>query len=357
MPLRPGVQIQTLTAPPPRSAPTDTGVWFPVGFADQGRTDAPIYVTSMSDVVRLLGARSATNATLYDSLELFFREGGSAAWVGRVVGPGAVIASRNLVDNAAAVSLIVKAIGPGTYGNLIKVAVVAATAGGVYKIQVYDNANTLLEDSGDLTTQLDAQAWSQNSAYVRITVGASALTPVVAGANVIGALTGGTADQVNAVDANWLAALNLFTKDLGPGNVSAPGQTTTTRYTQLTAHAAANNRTAFLDGPDTPTSATLQTSATNAKSGGNGQYAAMFAPWVITPGVSGVAGTSRTIPPSALAAGRAAATDPIKGPGVPAAGFPFGQSRFATSLSQPGWDDTTRDALNTAGVKIGRAHV
>lgn len=348
--IRPGVQIQVLSTPPPRSAPTDTGVWFVIGTADQGRVDAPIFIQSMTDFVRLLGNRT-TYSNLYDALDLFFREGGGAAYVGRVVGPAAVIASKNLVDNVAATSLVVKALGPGTYGNALKVAVVAATGTGVYQVSVYDTNNNLLENSGDLTTQNDAVAWSQNSQYVRITLGASLLTPVVGGANTIAALTGGTDDRNNITDTQRLAALALFTKDLGPGNVSAPGLTADSVHTMLADHAAANNRVALLDAPDTPTQATLTTSATNAKATGNGQYAALYAPWIVVPGLT--PNTIRTVPPSALAAGRMAATDAVYGPGTPAAGSK-GISGYATGVSQPNWTDTQRDALNTAGVNVVR---
>lgn len=347
---RPGTQVQVLTSPPPRSAPTDTGSWFVVGLTDQGRVDKPIQIKSMSDFTRLLGGRVAYSS-FYDSLDVFFREGGSSAWVSRVVGPAATKATRNLVDNVAAVSLVVNAIGPGAYASAgttaIRVAVIAATAGGVYQIQVYDSLNNILETSGDLTTQQDAVTWSQQSQYVSIVLGASSLVPVVAGANVIGTLTGGTDDRASIVDAQWLAALNRFTKDQGPGNVSAPGRTTDVGHTQLADHAKANNRVAILDAPDTPTQATVTTSATNAKTTGAGQYAAMFWPWVQVPGV--VAGTFRTVPPSALVAGKCAAVDPIYGAGTPAAGD-LGVSKFGTDLSQPGIDDITRDALNTAGV-------
>jgi len=66
-----------------------------------------------------------------------------------------------------------------------------------------------------------------------------------------------------------------------------------------------------------------------------------------------VAGTQRTVPPSALAAGKCAQVDPVYGPGTPAAGVK-GVSSFATDTSQPDWDDTTRDTLNTDGVDVIR---
>lgn len=348
---RPGVDVTVLTTPPPRSTPTSTATWFVTGLTDQGRTDQPTYIRSMGDFIRLLGAR-VSYSILYDAVDVFFREGGNTVYVSRVVGPAAVTASRNLVDNVAATSLVVKALGPGAYANTgIKVAVIAAVAGGVYQVQIYDGAGNILETSGDLTTQNDAVVWSQNSQYVTITLGGSVLVPVVAGANVVAFLTGGADDRASIVDAQWLAALNRFTKDLGPGNVSAPGRTTTVGYTQLADHAAANNRTAFLDGTDTPTSATLQTSATNAKTTGNGQYAAIFAPWVVAPGVPGI--PTRTVPPSAFAAAKAAVTDGTDGPGTAAAGDK-GRAKVALGVSQPAWDDATRLTLNTAGVNVIR---
>jgi len=100
MTLRPGVQVQVLTTPPPRSSPTDTGVWFVTGTSDQGRIDAPILINSMSDFIRLLGPRTSYSV-LYDALDVFFREGGGTAYVARVVGPTPVVAFRNLVDNVA----------------------------------------------------------------------------------------------------------------------------------------------------------------------------------------------------------------------------------------------------------------
>lgn len=353
MPLipRPGVQIVQKTAPPPRTSPTDTGVMFATGLCDKGPANAPIEIRSLDEFVVKCGAR-VSYSVLYDAVDLFFREGGGHAWIGRVVGPAAVQSSRNLVDNVAAISLVVKAVGPGASGNSLKVAVVAGVAGGSYQIQVTDASNVVLEQSPDLLTQQDAVTWALSfSTNVAITIGASTLIPVIAGANVLTVLAGGTDDRTNIVDANWLTSLALFAKDLGPGQVVAPGRTTDPGHTQLLDHAQANSRTALLDAPDTPTQATLTTSATNAKGTGNGQYGAIFAPWVVVPGV--IAGTTRTIPPSALVAGAIARVDAVQGPDQPAAGD-LGQSNYGLAVSQPAWDDATRTTLNNNGVNVIR---
>lgn len=344
--LRPGVNIQVLTTSPPRSAPTDTGVWFVTGITEKGQAGVPLLIRSMSDYATYLGAR-VSYGILYDALDLFFREGGSSVYVSRVVGPSPVTATHTILDSGSGVSLNVSAIGPGVYGNSLKYQITAGVVSG-YRLKILDASNVLLEDSGDLTTQQDAINWSQQSQYVRVTIGATALVPAVVAAT---ALAGGTDDHANIVDAQWLAALNIFTKDLGPGNVSAPGRTSDIAHTNLADHAAANNRVALLDAPDTFTAATLTTSATNGKTTGNGQYAALFAPWIVVPGV--VVGTTRTIPPSALVAGKTAAVDQASGSGTAAAGS-RGISSYGTAVSQAGWDDTTRDSLNTAGVNAIR---
>jgi hypothetical protein len=354
--LRPGTQVLIKTVPPPRSAPTDTGVWFVVGQADAGPT-TPQLIRSMDDYTRLFAGR-VSFSPLFDALEVFFREGGNAAYVGRVVGPAAVTASRNLLDSGAGISLVVKAKGPGagsdtSHGNSLKVAVVAGSVGGTYQLQILDSNNVVLEQSPNLTTQQDAVTWSSQSVYVDVTIGATALVPAVAAA---AALTGGADDRNNMTDAQWLAALNQFVSALGPGNVSAPGRTTDTGHTQLLDHAATHNRTAILDAPDSPTQATLFSSATNAKATGNGQYGSqLFWPWLIVPGgVGGVpAGGRRTVPPSALVAGRCAAVDAQFGPDTPAAGE-LGVSNYAIDLSQPGLDDVTRDTYNASGVNVIR---
>lgn len=345
---RPGTQVILQTAPPPRSAPTDTGVWFVVGLCDMGPVDTPIEIRSLDEFVTKCGSR-VSYGLLYDALDVFFREGGTHAYVGRVVGPAAVKASKALNDSGAAVSLNVSAIGPGTAYNAYKVGVQVGTSGGTYQLFVTDASNVVLETSPDLTTQDDAVQWARAySNYIRVTLGASANQPAVAAA---AALVGGTDDRISITDAQWATALALFTRDLGPGQVSAPGQTVSARHLQLLSHAQNYTRVAILDAPDTITTATLTALATTDKASGTGQYGAIFGPWLVVPGVA--VGTFRTVPPSPLVAGAIARNDAVYGPNSPAAGDK-GRSRFAVQLSQAGWDDTTRNTLNTAGVNVIR---
>jgi phage tail sheath protein FI len=225
------------------------------------------------------------------------------------------------------------------------VGVVAGVGAGTYRIQIADADSNILEQSYDLATQQAAVDWSKGSQYVTIALGASTNNPTVAN---LAALSAGNDDLANVTDSQWVAALDNFTADLGPGQVSAPGRTSDTVHVALLDHADSHTRVALLDLIDTANTATLTTAVVNGRVG-NEQWGGAFAPWIIVPGIT--PGTTRTIPPSALVAGLVARNDPSLGPNQPSAGS-FGVSRFALDLSQNPWSDDDRSNLNTASVNV-----
>ncbi len=350
----PGPVINITSAATPRTIPTDTGQAFFVGVTQRGSSVKPVLCRSLQDVINYTGARLASSV-LYDSAETYFSEGGTRLYLSRVFGAGALQASVNLLDGAAGVSLVVKAgskgdADPGTWGNGttggLSVAVIAN--GAQYQLVTYLNG-VVVETSYLLTTQADAVNWSVSSSYINVTLGASSLVPAVAAA---ANLTGGT-DGAATVDADWQAGHDRIPGLLGPGQIAAPGRTTSTGQLQTIAHAVANNRFAQLDAPDTAVSATLLASASalyGAPNNGrrNGQ---LLTPWEIIPGLT--ATTTRTVPPSARACAQLARTDALGNPNQAAAGR-YGVAQFVTDLSQPNFDDPTRLALNNAGITLTR---
>lgn len=351
---RPGTTLTRSETPPPRSAPTATGPWFVAGFTGKGTTaDARVGVKSLSEWVTKFGSR--TDAPfLYDAAEVYFREGGSLLFTSRVFGPTPVTASLQLDDATPGgnQSLVVSASSPGAWANGAAggLSVDVDTSGADFILTVFLNA-VLMETSPALADQAAAVAWAANSSYIRIALGAAVGDPVAtAGAQ---NLAGGTDDRANATDGTWLAALNLFTRDLGPGQASLPGMTTATRHGQAVDHAAANNRIALLDAADTPTKATLLAiEAAIGSSASNKRYAALFAPWVVIEGVT--AGTTRTVPPSAVVAGLMSHRDGEgRTPNEPAAGE-LGQSATALRLSQVAFSDADRADLNVGNVNLLR---
>jgi phage tail sheath protein FI len=340
--IRPGVNISLLELPIPVSVPLDTGTWFVVGLTDKGPSTYAL-VQSLDDFVFQFGDRQ-TYSILYDAIDTFFREGGNRVYVSRVVGPAATTGFLNIPDSSAVVSLTANANGPGVWSADYKVGVISGVDPGTFRIQVSDNLNAILEDSGDLVNQQQAVSWSAYSQYIRVSLGASAENPANLAPT---AMSAGDDDRANITDIEWDAALDKFDKDLGPGQISAPGRTSTIAYGQLIDHAEASNRVAVLDFPNTSTVATLESSAASVQS----RWAAGFAPWLVIPGL--IPGTTRIAPPSSLICGLIARNDPSIGTNRPSAGN-AGNSLYCIDLTQPNWNDLDRQSLNAAGVDVIR---
>lgn len=342
---RPGVTVTNRDAPPARGAITDTGQWFVAGITEKGPTNVSTKIESLSQYVATYGQR-VTYGSLYDALDVFFREGGSRVHVVRVVGPAAAVASLALSDGTAT-TLTVQARNVGEWGNDLRIAVIAGDAGGEFKLVVTNSAGTELERSPSLVDKAAALAWYPAATYINLVSGAGTGDPSVIAAT---PLVGGADDRASITDTHWNTALGLFVRSLGPGQVSMPGRTTATAHGNLMSHAANNNRVALLDAPDTAVVATMTAAATSAKALGNTDYGAMFAPWVKVPGV--VSGTTRTVPYSAVQAGLEARRDATLSPNRAAAGRDFGL-QYVTSLNTE-FSDADRETLLLAGVNTAK---
>lgn len=359
----------TITRSTTRTTPTgdiDTGKWFVVGYADRGplTTDGgPVEINNMGDYATYFGLRTsvdgADNSVLYDALDEFFRDGGTRAIVQRHDGASAARASRALLDGSSATVFTAKAANGGTWGNNLTVAILtnaddASIPSGSYIIQVL-LSGTEVERSPVLLDKTAGLAWAPEpvgtgvAQYIGLTSGASTSDPARLSAS---ALSGGANDRSTSPDTQRTNALALFTRDLGPGQVSCPGATTTATHAIVMAHANTYNRVALLDGTDTGTVATLTgTAATDRAATGN-EMAILLAPWLVIPGLT--VNTVRTVPPSAGAAALMARNDNAGNtPNVPAAGQ-NGILAYPLRLSQVAWSNTDRGTLNEAGIGVFR---
>lgn len=347
--MRPGVIVSSRAAPPPRGIATDTGVWFIVGAAERGSLASAKLIRNMDEFLRFYGARQSYSL-LYDSLEAYFREGGVRAYVARVAGSSATTAGRTLNDaqGTPLVSVRVDAKNPGVWGNSLSVQVIAGTATGEYILVITHAELGEVDRSPSLVDQAAAVSWSLNSDWVTVSIpgGAGTNDPAVAAA---AALSGGADDNSGITDSQRQAALGLFPHDLGPGQVSIPGNTTAGNRTALIAHARANNRLAVLDATDSGSRSALVTEAL-ALTGD--EYGSLFAPWVVIPGV--VPGRRRTIPPSPFVAALMARNDAIGNANIPAAGR-NGFAQYSLDVSQAAWSDADRELLNNVGVNVIRS--
>lgn len=343
--MRPGVTVQIIDTAPPRGAPTSTAVAFMVGLSEQGPL-GPDLVTSLADFRRRYGAR-VTYGMLYDAVEAYYREGGSDVYLSRVVGPAAVASSLVLNDNAGTPvpSLKVSAMSPGVWGNNLKVEVATVTGG--FTLTITRDAE-VLDESPVLADKTAALDWGTISSWVDIAVAGAGGNPKTLAAT---PLAGGNDDHAAVTDADWLAALDRFGAHLGPGQVLAPGATSTAIQGGLLDHAGERNRVALLDAPDTGVVASLSAAAATARGAApdNARWGEFWAPWVRIAGLAG--GTTRVIAPSPIMAGMIARSDGAgNSVGTPAANL-NGVTRSVVRL-QHEFVDADLEALYATGVNL-----
>lgn len=349
--MRPGTIVSSRAESAPRGEPTDNGTWFATGFAERGPSGEAVAVTSLSDFEDTFGGRIAISQ-LWDALELFFAEGGGLAYVSRVVGPAPVKASVTFDDAVAADALKIEALYAGSYANGAAgglSAEIVAGAGGTRTLIIrFDDVE--VERYTDWADAAAIVALLASSDWVRGTDLAGGLPAVTADTN----LAGGTDDNVNAVEQQWTNALGFFTRDLGPGQVSAPGRTTAAAHTALLAHAAANNRTPILDTVDKASKATLLAAMAAVEDLVGAEYAGMWGSWLDIPGL--VAGTTRAVPGSAYIAGLANRVDRLEGTSGAAPAGEVSTAQYAIGVRTPdgGFTDDDYEDLNDAGVNMVR---
>lgn len=344
---RPGVNVISRSAPPVRSAPSDTGVWFVAGLTAKGPVGEAVHIRNLPEFTRIFGSR-VNYSGLYDALDIFFREGGTRAYVSRIVGPAATTASINLKSGVTDV-LRVEAIGPGE--SDLSIAVVAGSTAGSFAFVVTDGDDVEVLRSPAFNDTVTAAAWAETSDYIRLSV-LDEGNPDVVGAT---ALATATDDRDSITDDERIAALDAFTRQLGPGQVSIPGATTTAVHNALLNNAFITNRVALLDAPNSSSDVSLIAAADAVRVENTDEvlsYGAMFGDWLRIPGL--VRNTTRVVPPSAVVAGLISRSDAVTGnPNVPAAGR-NGETRSVLGTVSPGWSDVNRESLNEAGVSTFR---
>lgn len=154
-------------------------------------------------------------------------------------------------------------------------------------------------------------------------------------------------------ETNLATALALFTRDLGPGQVAAPGRKTAATRLALAVHAEANNRVAVSSATSSATQGTVVADATIAGiTALQERRISLWAPDLVMPPVT-PGGSNRAVSPEAVVMGMMSRRD---GEGVtqnqPAAGA-LGDSEMAINTAFT-YTDADRTTLNVNGVNLLR---
>jgi len=377
----PGVIVNVTSAGPNTTLPSSTGTWFVVGLA-AGPADTAFPLRSIQDFTTYFGqiingqvtgryvvSANMSSLTIYDALDEYFHDGGNIAYFSRIqpTSSGAAAASSNSVN-----AWILTANGKGTWANSsnssaagVIVTITGYTVGSqtAYTANIAYNG-TILASTNGLLTDTDFVNWvnslqvGNGGGFITAAAQVEASTLPASGSTITIYLTGGTDSAI--ADTDVPVALTAFTSLLGPGQVSYPGGTSAADWDNLTAHAIAFNRVAYLDSPNTSSASTIETQVTTFQGAvTDSSYAAVFAPWVVIPGVSNTnpsALTSpvfnRTVAPSAYAAACAAANDANSDANSSAAGLQFA-STYITGVTQT-YVQADLANLNAGGVCVIR---
>ena len=174
------------------------------------------------------------------------------------------------------------------------------------------------------------------------------------------ALAGG-ANASDLTDSSHVTALTNLPSTLGPGQVALPGKTSSTAWSGLLSHAAANNRFAILDMTDSSSDSSIIGQAQQLGSNANASYGMIIQGSLVLPGLT--PGTTRTVPGSsavcALRARMASTLNNNAAPAGPRWGLsrPIGFTEYygplpPQSSSSGAFQQADVNSLEAAGVNV-----
>src|SRR5687767_1342385 len=352
--LRPGVYAEEVLNP--SSTITEPSSGIAAFLAPHGRGPAtPRLIESWTQYLNLFGGFGAVNQYLPHALHSFFSNGGRQAYVSRILGTGAIKATRTLMDRAGTpvATLRIDALNEGTWANTVYVDISDADT---------DRFNLTVK-SGGTTDAFVVERWTDLSmADTDGRYAPSIINSLTAGSNFIAAvdlasataapgdrpavstnlvLAGGI-DGAAPSAAEQQAAVTLLDPVEGPLTINMPGVYDTAVLTTLVSYASARGDSFFiLDSQDVCTAELLVLFAGTFTSA----YAAVYGPWVyVADPSSSSPGALKKIPPGGAVAGIYSRTDTLRGVHKAPAGT---DARIAGAVAvETKFTNTELDTLN-----------
>lgn len=350
----PRTDVRTIDAPPVLSAPLGSTRLFVLAESFRGGAE-PIRFGGPRDLTRYL-ERTGIGIPAYDAIDVALREGVPEVYLSRIIGDDAEFASVNLdgTSGGSPYSLVLTANEPGEWANGptggLSAEVAAPGGGSNRQITVYRDGVALIA-SPIFTARADALAWNALQSVVTVSLGGENTLPAVAAE---ADFTGGDSDSAGITTDSVAAAATRLRKDLGAGQLVAPGRSTVETSTVLLEHCEEFNRTALLEAADgldvediSAVSVELRALGSNAE--GVPRLGGLWAQHAIAPGLT--PGTTRTVPWTIVVAGLIARLERAEGhPNVAPFGD-FGVPQYVRGVSRYFSEDDAADLFG-AGVNI-----
>jgi len=355
---RPGVYVQeTLNPIAPVVGPNSDSVGAFIGTNDRGPT-TPTLVTSWSDYVNKFGSwNTAASNDLALGVYMFFTNGGSRAYVKRVLGTGAVTAVRTLVDRAGTPlnTLRINAKNEGAWGNNLNITITDSSSTGRFDLSVYYGGSTdafLVERFTDLSMVSTDNRYAPSVINSSLYVTATDLLSATAGANKNPALitnqpltTGANGGSVSTI-TNY-SSFDVIKQSLV---LNVPGYTDATTVNAALSYADGRDDVfVVIDGADD----TVANQITLANSYTSSSYGAVYYPRLAiadpTATVGSPAGLIKVVGAGAAVVGLMAATDASRGVFKAPAGL---QARLAGAVNVPSLTNAELDSLNSNAAAV-----
>ena len=338
----PGIVVTTAVRTGPTNPQTAaTATMFVAGITSRGPDGTAHLITSLSDFQDIFGSYTS-DGYVHQTVETFFEEGGSRAYVSRAVEVAAVEASATLLSSGTAcVNLL--ASGVGTWANTSGANGLSASVGYVvaatsFRVQLRLDS-VLVWSSATHTSAAsfidEVNNDSTAALYVTATAGASSGLPTAGSRTFTSGTNGNSPSAVEIA-----SALNAFTSNLGPGAVCAPGHYDSSLRTALIEHAADNNRIAIMSFAKDDTYEDAISDVASFSGADNAEFGAFFYSWVKKPNGA----LTMVVPPEGYVCGKRAKVHNQFGAWNPYAGERT-EATYVTSTYQT-VSKTAADALD-----------
>ncbi|MBO0881937.1 MAG: hypothetical protein J2P17_16665, partial [Mycobacterium sp.] len=236
---------------------------------------------------------------------------------------------------------------PGAYGNDVTLEVVATPGGGGTLMATVKLAGSIVATSTPFTTNQQLSDWLDAGTWIDPDF-ADGTAPSAVGTVTF---TGGTDGNMPCTNLlSMTDALGHLPKELGPGQLSAPGKTDEDMQSALLAAGEATNRVVLLDTDLGDDPNTCMAKAAKMRGQAQDRYGSMWAPWLTIPGVAG--GTTRKVPWSPVQAALCSANDRGGNPNQAVAGL-WGQVQWGNALDMI-FSEVEAELMLYAGVNTAR---
>lgn len=281
----PGVVVTTAV----RTGPALVGVnpaatFFVAGQTERGPSDEAVQVVSLGDFESKFGGY-VSYGYVHSTIQTFFEEGGSVAYVSRVVGASATTGSLVLNDSSANPTLTLYAAGAGAWSNRLTASVTETTGGVIVRIFLDGSLVFRVNESSSaaqIAARINASALAKR--YVRAVDEGGGLPVAIAPAT----FSSGNDDRASVTNQSYVDALDNFKDNLGAGAVAIPGLNGSVIWDGLIQHANTNHRMALGAFAEDTTSAAAMATAADYSFVDSAEHMAFFYPWVTVRSDSGI---------------------------------------------------------------------